>query len=86
MYSMKNIDGKESNTAKWANIETMFNEFKDTLFNSKIFRHKMRTIERKNHKIGTYEVSKRSLSCFDDNRFVLDNSIFIKIVKSKRIF
>ena len=46
----------------------------------------MRTIERKNHKIGTYEVNKRSLSCFDDNRFVLDNSIFIKIVKSKRIF
>ena len=33
MYSMKNIDGKESNTAKGVNIATEFNEFKDTLFN-----------------------------------------------------
>ena len=30
MYSIKNIDGKESNTAKWVNIVTEFNEFKDT--------------------------------------------------------
>ena len=35
MYSMKNIDGKESNTAKGVNIATEFNEFKDTLFNEK---------------------------------------------------
>ena len=32
---MKNIDGKESNTAKGVNIATEFNEFKDTLFNKK---------------------------------------------------
>ena len=44
MYSMKNIDGKETNTAKGVNIATKFNEFKDTLFNKKILRHKMRTI------------------------------------------
>ena len=41
MYSMKNIDGKESNTAKGVNIATEFNEFKDILFNRKIIRHKM---------------------------------------------
>ena len=28
MYSMKNIDGKECNTAKGVNIVTEFNEFK----------------------------------------------------------
>ena len=32
MYSMKNIDGKESNAAKGMNITTEFNEFKNTLF------------------------------------------------------
>ena len=32
MYSMKNIDGKESNAAKGVNIATECNEFKDTLF------------------------------------------------------
>ena len=33
MYSMKNIHGKESNTAKGVNIETDFNEFEDSLIN-----------------------------------------------------
>ena len=47
MYSMKNIDGKESNTAKGVNIATEFNEFKDTLFNKKIIRHKIRKIQGK---------------------------------------
>ena len=51
MYSMKNIDDKESNTAKGVNIATEFNEFKDTLFNKKIIRHKMRRIQGKNHKM-----------------------------------
>ena len=36
MYSIKNIDGKESNTAKGVNIATEFDEFKDTLFKKKI--------------------------------------------------
>ena len=35
MYSMRNIDGKEFNTAKGVNIATEFSEFKDTLFNKK---------------------------------------------------
>ena len=35
----------------------------------------MRTIQSKKHKIGTYEVNKISLSCFDDKKFVLDNCI-----------
>ena len=57
MYSMKNIDGKESNTAKGVNSTTEFNEFKDTLLNKKIIRHKMRRIQDKKHKMGTYEIN-----------------------------
>ena len=48
MYSIKNIYGKESNTAKGDNIATNFNELKDTLFNKKILRHKVRRIQGKN--------------------------------------
>ena len=48
MYSMKNIDGKESNTAKGVNTATEFNEFKDTLFNKKVLRQKMKRIQSKN--------------------------------------
>ena len=75
MYAMKKIDGKESNTAKAVNIATKFNEFEDVLFKKKIIRHKMKRIQAKKHKIGTYEIDKISLSCFDDKRFVLDDEI-----------
>ena len=64
MYSMKNIDGKESNTAKRVNITTEFNEFKDSLFNKKIIRHKMRRIQSKKHKMGTYEIKQNIIIMF----------------------
>ena len=75
MYTLKNIDGKDSNTAKGVNITIEFHEFKDTLFNKKVVRHKTKRIQRKKHKIVTYEVNKISLSCFDDKIFVLNDSI-----------
>ena len=66
MYSVKNLDGTECNTAKGVNITTEFNEFKDTLFNKKVLRQKMRRIQSKKHKMGTYEITKISLSVFHD--------------------
>ena len=57
------------------NIATEFNKFKDTLFNTKVLRHKMRRIQGKKHKMGTYEINKISLSVFDDKRFFLDDGI-----------
>ena len=47
-------DGKESNIARGENI----NEFKDTLFNKKVLKHKMKRIQSKKHKIGTYKINK----------------------------
>ena len=35
----------------------------------------MKRIQAKNHKIGTYEIDKISLSCFDDKRYVLDDGV-----------
>ena len=35
----------------------------------------MRRIQSKNNKLGTYEIDKISLSCFDDKRYVLDDGI-----------
>ena len=52
------MDGKESNMAKGVNIATEFNEVKDTLFDKKILRHKMKRFQSKKHKIGTYEIKK----------------------------
>ena len=70
MYFMKNIDGKETDTAKGVSVATEFKRFKNTLFNHKIMRHKMRRIQAKKHKLGTYEINKISISCFDDKRSV----------------
>ena len=77
MYLIKKIDGKESNIAKGVNIATEFNEFNDLLFNKKIIRNKMKRIQAKKHKIGTYEIDKISLLCFDDKRYVLDDGIYL---------
>ena len=46
-----------------------------TLIQQKNNRNKMKRIQSKKHKIGTYEVHKISLSCFDDKRFVFDDGI-----------
>ena len=35
----------------------------------------MTKIQGKLHKIGTYDVCKISLSCFDDKRYILDDGI-----------
>ena len=75
MYSIRKINGSKSSTAKGVNIATEFNEFKDVLFNKKIIKHKMKRIQAKKHKIGTYEIDKTSLSSFDDKRYVLDDGV-----------
>ena len=35
----------------------------------------MNRIQIKLHRIGTYDVCKISFSCFDDKRFILDDSV-----------
>ena len=60
MHFMKNIDGKESNTAKGMNIATEFSEFKETLFKKKMS-HKIKRIQSKKHKLRTYQINKISL-------------------------
>ena len=73
MYSIKKIDGKEHNTAKGVNIAIEFNNFKDLLFDKKIIRHKMKRIQSKKHKLGTYEFDKISVYKFDK---ISDNNMF----------
>ena len=41
----------------------------------KVVRHKMKRIQSELHRIGTYDINKISLSCFDDKRFILDDGI-----------
>ena len=75
MYSIKKIGGKECNTTKWVSTAIECNKFKNVLFGKKIIRHKMKRIQSKKYKLGTYEINKISLLCFDDKRYVLDDEI-----------
>ena len=76
MYSMKKIDGKEYKTPKGVSTATEFNKLKNVLFNEKIIRHKMKRIQSKKHKLGTYEIDKIPAPCFDDKIYVLDDGIY----------
>ena len=74
-YSILDANNNEKITSKGHNGFIEFQEFYDTVFNKKILRHTMRRIGSKNHHLGSYETNKRSLSCFDDKRYILKNGI-----------
>ena len=77
---MKKIYDKECNIAKEVSIPTKFDKFKDAVFNEKIIRHtQKKRIQSKKHKLGTYEIDKIFLSCFDNKRYVLDDGIYILV-------
>ena len=75
MYSFIADNDKEVNKAKGVNKKVRHNEYVDVIFNKKVMRHKMKRIQSKLHEIGTYDLNKISLSCFDDNIYVLDDGI-----------
>ena len=75
MYSYIKDIGKGGKTAKGikknvikSNIK--HEDYKDTLLNTKQMYHKMKTIRSDNHQLGSYEINKVSLSCFDDKRYI----------------
>ena len=48
-------------------------EYKDVLLNNKCLRYSVNIIESKKHRIGTYEIDKISLSCFDGKIYIQNN-------------
>ena len=75
MYSLISADDREVNKTKGINIKLRHEVYLDVLFNKKVVRHKMKRIPSKLHEIGTYDVFKISLSCFDDKGYVLADGI-----------
>ena len=89
MYCIVSKRREEVNTTKGVNISIEFKEYKNVLFNKKvIIRHKMKRIQSNLHEIGTYDVCKISLSCFDGKRYILNDGLttlayFHKDLKTK---
>ena len=75
MYSYIKDNQKGGKTAKGIKKNVIKNniihdDYKETLFKKKQIYHKMNTIRSENHQLGSYELNKVSLSCFDDKRYI----------------
>ena len=80
MYSYMKDNRKGGKTAKGIKKNVIkknitHGNYKETLFNNKQMHHKMKTIRSQNHQLGSYEINKVSLSCFDDKRYILEDGI-----------
>ena len=72
---MKNVsENRENvNTGKGVKTSIESEKYENVLFNKKLI--KMKIIQSKLHKIGTYDVCKIFLSCFDDKRYILNDGM-----------
>ena len=80
MYSYVKDNEQTARTAKGIKKQVIkkiltHDNYKEVLFNSEQMQHTMKTIRSKNHQLGSFELNKISLSCFDDKRFIHENGI-----------
>ena len=80
MYSYMKDDMNGGKTAKGIKTNVIkkdikHEDYKNVLFNNKQIHHKMKTIRSEKHQLGSFELNKISLSCFDDKRFIHQNGI-----------
>ena len=78
MYSMLTEDGKEKKTGKGIKKsvlkkEVRHQDYKDCLFERKEYEHSMMGFRSQQHQVFTIKQSKKSLSPFDDKRFILED-------------
>ena len=80
MYSYIKDNNKVEKTAKGikkniikGNIK--HEDYKNVLFKNEQMQHKMKTIRSDKHQLGSYEMNKISLSCFDDKRYISKDGI-----------
>ena len=91
VYSLIAVDDEEVKKGKRVNKNVVkkirHKEFVDILFNETMIRHNIKRIQSRLHRLGTYDVCKICLSCFDDKRDILDHgtsslTYFHKNIKS----
>ena len=80
MYSYVKDNQKVGKTAKGIKKNIIKNnikheDYKNVLNNNKQIHHTMKTIRSINHQLGSYELNKVSLSCFDDKQYIANDGI-----------
>ena len=56
--------------SKRINNNIRHEDYKRILLNEEQMHHKMKTIRSQRHQLGSYEINRVSLSCFDDKRYM----------------
>ena len=80
MYSYVKENEQTARTAKGIKKQVIrknitHDNYIDVLFNDKQIMHTMKTIRSEKHQLGSFELNKISLSCFDDKRFIHQNGV-----------
>ena len=80
MYSYIKDNKKGGKTAKGIKKNIIKNtikheDYKNVLLENKQIHHTMKTIRSINHQLGSYDINKVSLSCFDDKRYISNDGI-----------
>ena len=80
MYSYMKDNDKGGKTAKGIKKNIIkknitHENYKNVLFNNEQMHHTMKTIRSNLHQLGSYELNKVSLSCFDDKRYIKEDGI-----------
>ncbi|XP_068709676.1 uncharacterized protein [Montipora foliosa] len=80
MYSYMKDNDKGGKTAKGIKKNIIKNNithknYKNVLFNNEQMHQTMKTIRSNLHQLGSYELNKVSLSCFDDKRYIHNNGV-----------
>ena len=80
MYSYVKDNEKGGKTAKGIKKNVIKNnikheDYRKVLFNNEQIYHTMKTIRSQNHQLGSFEINKISLSCFDDKGYILNSGI-----------
>ena len=73
-FLVDNSERKIAKSVKKNVVATIsHNEHKDVFSNNKCIRNSMKKIQSKDHRTGTYEITKISLSCFNDKIYIQNN-------------
>ena len=72
MKKVERLKGIKRNVIK---NDIKHEDYENVLLNNEQLHHRMKTIRRQKHQLGSYEINEVSLSCFDDKRYIHDNGI-----------
>ena len=89
MYSYVKDNKKGGRTAKGIKMSVIKNnikqeDYKNVLLNNEQLHHKMKTIRSQKHQLGSYEINKVSLSCFDDKHYIYDNGQAVMLMDTTK--